>query len=195
MLLHDSGCCTQLHDCSPKLILCCITWCNGWPLLPEPPQEYVCNTCSHVSVKCLSLHLQQDTTQVKWSLESVPTCVSAAPQTVMMARDEVGMLRWMRCVVELTQVACHMCPNSMAVAYHKILQKLLRYMNGDYSGRLALPTEYADGRRCDAWQSFVVVACVCPPSLRERVERAAARRVSATSHFQGNHNWLPIASW
>jgi hypothetical protein len=33
--------------------------------------------------------------------------------------------------------------------------------------------------RTEAWKSYVVVACAAPPSLRDRVERAGARRVRA----------------
>ncbi|WIA40102.1 hypothetical protein OEZ86_013510 [Tetradesmus obliquus] len=100
-------------------------------------------------------------------------------QSVMAASDEVGGLRWMRCVVELARAACHMCPVSMGVAYMEMLHKLARYLSRDSSGRLTIPAESADGRRSDAWKAFVVVACVCPPSLWERVERAAARKGSA----------------
>jgi len=52
----------------------------------------------------------------------------------------------------------------------------------DSAGRIVLPGEGSqEGRRSDAWKAFVVVACVCPPSLREKVEKAAARKVWACS--------------
>jgi hypothetical protein len=44
----------------------------------------------------------------------------------MAASDEVGGLRWMRCIVELARAACHMCPISMGVAYMEMLHKLAR---------------------------------------------------------------------
>jgi hypothetical protein len=58
-----------------------------------------------------------------------------------------------------------------------------RYLTRDSSGRLLIPAESSDGRRSDAWKAFVVVACVCPPSLWERVEKAAARKVSENLLF------------
>eukprot|EP00775_Hariotina_reticulata_P013221 gene13221-13351_t len=97
--------------------------------------------------------------------------------SVMAASDEVGRLRWMRCLVELARAACHMCPTSMGVAYLEMLHKLARYVSRDSAGRIVLPGEGSqEGRRSDAWKAFVVVACVCPPSLREKVEKAAARK-------------------
>jgi hypothetical protein len=45
----------------------------------------------------------------------------------MAASDEVGGLRWMRCIVELARAACHMCPISMGVAYMEMLHKLARW--------------------------------------------------------------------
>jgi len=45
----------------------------------------------------------------------------------MGASDEVGTLRWTRCIVELVRSACHMCPTSMGVAYLEMLHKLSRY--------------------------------------------------------------------
>lgn len=47
-------------------------------------------------------------------------------QTVMSASDDVGKLRWLRCIVELARTACHMCPTSMGVAYLEMLHKLSR---------------------------------------------------------------------
>lgn len=47
-------------------------------------------------------------------------------QTVMGASDEVGTLRWTRCIVELVRAASHMCPTSMGVAYLEMLHKLSR---------------------------------------------------------------------
>jgi hypothetical protein len=45
----------------------------------------------------------------------------------MAASDEVGRLRWMRCLVELARAACHMCPTSMGVAYLEMMHKLARW--------------------------------------------------------------------
>jgi hypothetical protein len=45
----------------------------------------------------------------------------------MGASDEMGTLRWTRCVVELVRAACHMCPTSMGVAYLEMLHKLSRW--------------------------------------------------------------------
>eukprot|EP00878_Enallax_costatus_P012410 GHUV01012961.1.p1 GENE.GHUV01012961.1~~GHUV01012961.1.p1 ORF type:complete len:1005 (+),score=325.04 GHUV01012961.1:1774-4788(+) len=104
----------------------------------------------------------------------VPLDVSL--QAVMSATDDVGKLRWMRCLVELARTACHMCPTSMGVAYLEMLHKLSRCLTRDSAGRLQIPADGPDARSSDAWKAFVVVACVCPPSLRERVERAAARK-------------------
>lgn len=47
-------------------------------------------------------------------------------QAVMGASDEVGILRWTRCIVELVRAASHMCPTSMGVAYLEMLHKLSR---------------------------------------------------------------------
>lgn len=47
-------------------------------------------------------------------------------QAVMSASDEVGTLRWTRCIVELVRATCHMCPTSMGVAYLEMLHKLSR---------------------------------------------------------------------
>jgi hypothetical protein len=41
--------------------------------------------------------------------------------------DEVGTLRWTRCIVELVKAASHMCPTSMGVAYLEMLHKLSRW--------------------------------------------------------------------
>lgn len=51
---------------------------------------------------------------------------------------------------------------------------------------MVIPTDSAEGRRSEAWKAFVVVACVCPPSLWDRVEKAAARKVSMV-RVQLNH--------
>lgn len=56
----------------------------------------------------------------------------------------------------------------------------------DSSGRLIIPTDSVDGRRSEAWRALVVAVCVCPPSLRERVERAA-RKVSTTGPAHAVH--------
>lgn len=61
-----------------------------------------------------------------------------------------------------------------------------RYLARDSSGRLIVPTDSVDGRRSEAWRALVVAVCVCPPSLRERVERAA-RKVSATGPAHAVH--------
>ena len=53
-------------------------------------------------------------------------CVCAVLQAVMGASDEVGTLRWTRCIVELVRAASHMCPTSMGVAYLEMLHKLSR---------------------------------------------------------------------
>jgi hypothetical protein len=49
----------------------------------------------------------------------------------------------------------------------------------DHAGRLTLPLDSVESRRGEAWKSYVVVACVGPPSLRDKVERAGGRRVRA----------------
>lgn len=54
------------------------------------------------------------------------TVVCAVLQAVMGASDEVGTLRWTRCIVELVRAASHMCPTSMGVAYLEMLHKLSR---------------------------------------------------------------------
>jgi hypothetical protein len=46
----------------------------------------------------------------------------------MGASDEVGTLRWTRCIVELVRAASHMCPTSMGVAYLEMLHKLSRWV-------------------------------------------------------------------
>lgn len=49
-------------------------------------------------------------------------------QAVMGVGDEVGTLRWTRCIVELVRAASHMCPTSMGVAYLEMLHKLSRWV-------------------------------------------------------------------
>lgn len=49
-------------------------------------------------------------------------------QSVMGVGDEVGTLRWTRCIVELVGAASHMCPTSMGVAYLEMLHKLSRWV-------------------------------------------------------------------
>lgn len=44
----------------------------------------------------------------------------------MAAHDEVGQLRWARCLLELARAAAQMCPASMAAACHEMLTKLSR---------------------------------------------------------------------
>lgn len=51
-----------------------------------------------------------------------------------------------------------------------------RCLTRDAMGRLQIPAD-SEVRRSEAWKAFTVVACVCPPSLREHVEKAAARKV------------------
>lgn len=71
----------------------------------------------------------------------------------MGASDEVGTLRWTRCVVELVRAACHMCPTSMGVAYLEMLHKLSRWVadgllgNGCNEAMLlcALPSQPQEG--------------------------------------------------
>lgn len=58
-----------------------------------------------------------------------------------------------------------------------LMLHMCRCLTRDGSGRLQIPADVSEGRRNEAWKVFVVVACVCPPSLRERVEKAAARKV------------------
>jgi hypothetical protein len=79
--------------------------------------------------------------------------------------------------------SCCVCP---CMLHH-------RYLTRDSSGRLLIPTESSDGRRSDAWKAFVVVACVCPPSLWERVEKAAARKVSA--RVVNQLHWMMQSTW
>lgn len=60
---------------------------------------------------------------------------------------------------------------------HRCLSCTPRYLARDSSGRLIIPTDSLDGRRSEAWRAIVVAVCVCPPSVREHVEKAAARKV------------------
>ena len=63
---------------------------------------------------------------------------------------------------------------------------LCRYLVRDHAGRLVLPLDSVESRRGEAWKSYVVVACVGAPSLRDKVERAGARRVSTgREQYQG----------
>ena len=59
-----------------------------------------------------------------------PASFFSRTQEVMLAMDEVGKLRWMRVIAELTKSAAQLCPLSMGVAYIEMMQKLSRQVWG-----------------------------------------------------------------
>lgn len=49
------------------------------------------------------------------------------PQALMAASDDVSVLRWARCAVDISRAAAAMCPGSVAAAYTLALSRLQRH--------------------------------------------------------------------
>ena len=59
-------------------------------------------------------------------------------QSACLAKDDVGRLRWTRCLAELAKLSCRMCPFSISVALEEMTKKLTKVTN-DFMRVLRMP--------------------------------------------------------